>query len=925
MRNYLPFTAKGKRGLSRLRLNPKNQRAYFTLGVLGIASSLVFLVGHYASAYYQNGCTNDYGKVEYEWNDNGYHYQARSFRSGANNDPGLFFGALLSSETCTWNNVSYTQPDGTVTSNGGARLHGFVDTNDSFYKWGGQRAVEVRLGVPDQNTANNHGLFIDYTKAGAVSVAPYSRPPQYARDWRSPAAFTDDAGGAGIDSPRFGKTGIWCWRLGSDPQIVADGYGSIPCAPWTANNQLPWSQNAFGVYQVNPPYSYPIGSAQTKGAGFMFTQENCHLSDTVNLASDANSHRTIFPPGGLTGVDYTHDYDSMGGAKYPGSSAVACNNPANWVWYNQTAIGAGSVQPLMNNPGKKLNGNMASCTNNQSQANQCMDLTNFIGCAGNDCDHMNDAVDGFTLREYEQNSSSDNTQSKADFSNSETWLTFKYPIPAAVQVTKKPNGCFFAENTDIFRTATGGCTSGVPGFAITIDPRLANYNNGAFPILGKISSLTITDTLDSNHEVYMGTPSQACAQSPTTSPQVNGPPGGTITWTLDSTQIDRLNSNTTIQLCFLARTNTINGPGPVPFNNTVHTRGFANTGQLVITYNSTTGGRPLLQGDEVAINYIYSPEYPYLTTGAGDVHSGGDYPYFRVACKVSSTDNVRGQSGAAVSKGDYVVSAGGLVTNFPGGPLGILTANRYSGVCRPDLIADPGIGAVSYSSTKPTVTFNGNASDLSKDTNNIKNLDQWLTDPNTPDGILIHVTGNATITTSPLTLSNRVTLWADGNVTLAGNVFESTTTARPALQLASFGVIAGGNINIGQLVTQIQGFLYSQKQTTTCTDNNGTPYVDGAVGSPQHRDLLSNCQRTLFLYGLMSSQTFDFNRVGDRNIRGPVRTEAINIVPGALNQALDITNSQFYGLLFVAPPPVFDGVITSGSAATGINLEPPKY
>ncbi len=188
---------------------------------------------------------------------------------------------------------------------------------------------------------------------------------------------------------------------------------------------------------------------------------------------------------------------------------------------------------------------------------------------------------------------------------------------------------------------------------------------------------------------------------------------------------------------------------------------------------------------------VVAPRHPFLETGNSDVHAGtkwGD-----VACLSdpgTPTGSITGQVDAGSntgSKADYVVSAGGVITNFGSGgsPTGSgLTfgypstdSNYYGQVCRPDL-------AYRYR----------NAQTYGSSTINPGNI---------PSGIRRHV-GDVTLTAGTIGIGQQSTLVVEGNVEITGNIGFGDGYNSIG-DIPSFGLIATGTINIHHDVTNIYG------------------------------------------------------------------------------------------------------------------------
>jgi hypothetical protein len=282
--------------------------------------------------------------------------------------------------------------------------------------------------------------------------------------------------------------------------------------------------------------------------------------------------------------------------------------------------------------------------------------------------------------------------------------------------------------------------------------------------------------------------------------------------------------------------------------------------------------------NDFATVQILNPKQPFLTTTRGDVNAGGG---IGVNCGAPGPDFIRTTSG----KGDYLVSAGGTINGF--GSAGSAASNAltkasyFPRLCRPDLVAD----AVKYIATAPigsviTVPNNPLLVKAALEANNNK---------------LIHVVGDLD-NLPAVNINGRVTLYVEGRLRLAGNITKSNAPCLITC-LASFGVITTGDIDVNKNVTSMEGYYYSR---------NGAFHTCYPYGVTQ---LEANCRALLTINGLVSANRFFFNRVGGNGV-GPVNSETIN----------------YSGLLFVAPPPVFDGAFTSSTLGPQDQDElPPRY
>lgn len=859
MRNYLPFKRQSKSLRARvLRLiSGLNRRHYAVISfALVVAAGSVFLWAKLSKAY-QTPCTNTYGAeaagATTNWDSNGYHYIVRSFSTGSSTatDGGT---DLFSSQFC-----------------GGSSE--VVDMGLSGYQYLGQKPVEIRLGVPNQGGGNNQGLWDNPTSGLS---APNYRPPQYARNWASNAVSADDGGAAGIETSRFKVAGnnvthtIWCWGVGS-AQVTADGYQD--CDPFGPGNFF------------QDPSTFPPGSTSTNGAGYFLSQENCHLNDSLALGGKT------FP--GANGTDYAHDYDSLGNNPYPtGGSAVSCRDPNNWLWYRQTGQ-PNQKATLMDDAALQLNGSAASCATAPGATNQCMDLTNYIGCAtpSGNCNHSTDAINNFTLRQYNRNT-------VANLSGTRTLLTFKYPIAETVKVTKSPAPPprYFPAGSHL-------------QYTLKVDRTSRTSSTGL------IGDLTVTDTMGPNqaYSSDLGTCAAGTVIPPTSIV------GNKLTWTVSSTQIDAINrvGTNSFSICY-----TVTTPAVIASSPTTVTNGVTVSGH-------TTVGLDIPSDSANILNYLYTPQIPFLTTTGGDVHAGGiidpvgisdpsHYPgssSIYVSC--GGAINSHTITGQGSSLGDYVVSAGNI-TEF--GSNGShtdpsLQAAFYDNICRPpmdalariDLLAavrpegPPGPTAAWVPPTPAPLNANPITAtgDLTAVLNGIGS---------DRAGVIVYCKSGCVISGN-VHIHTRLTLIADSGLRVNSAVIVESAPDegqnQPASTLASFGVITttvgggAGNISFSSNTSRDDGYYWARGTIDTCTDNNGVAILSLSSS-------VNLCRTPLVVYGLLSANQFRFGRLPST---GTTASETIN----------------YQGALFVAPPPIFDSIFGVRASVSSQGEVPPRY
>ena len=530
-----------------------------------------------------------------------------------------------------------------------------------------------------------------------------------------------------------------------------------------------------------------------------------------------------------------------------GMGPYTCATPNIYDWYLKYA-----------NSGRHL---FVDGANNPSAS--ATDLTNFIGCVG----AMTGSSCSDRLNSFVFNSSVRQT-AKSNFA-AITVLTFRYPLTPTITITKGPVNKVYP---------AGGGLNGLIQYNISVA--------GSGPSTGKVHDLQVTDNFI--NPAYVNAPIVQKVQGAV----INSPTS--ITWTFTPTMLDQINAGITENLTLTVETDadaSIPGPpgnpSPYPVTNSVTATGHDISGHNLKFQNHSAGPLP-----ETATNFIAKSQFPYLTTSGGDVHAGGGILGVSVNC-ATAPGNIAGQvNGATGSKGSYVVSANGAINQF-GSESGTsstanlvgLQASSYTGVCRPDMDTL----AAKYRTAHGSSPYSLGALTAAAGAY--------------PNGKLLEAPPGTTISNpTPLTVNNQVTLWVHGDLYINIPVGQS-----PSLQilsnLGSFGLIVDGNIYIKNSVSLLSGYYFATGKIVTCASGAMAPgnvYTGVAV--------IGNCTTPLIVGGLMSANSFDFNRVAPLGTVGYPATESIN----------------YLGLLFIAPPPVFDGSFTT-AGATGQEEAPPLY
>lgn len=718
-----------------------------------------------------------------------------------------------------------------ATSGGTCSVSFHIDPAISEFQMNGTRPVDVRLGVPNMGANNNDGVWAPGQSVG--NGTPVDQPPQFDNNFHSWAGFADDAGMATI-AGSFANTSfqtLWCNKFvpGAINAGGAAGGGLLA-----------------GDASVGCPNDIVQFNGQN-GTGFMFTTDNCHFGDAAHGISNTDSN----------------GFGPLNCANYPGNTQNALNS---WYWGPLAAMSGAS--PVTGGP---------------VTPKDALSLRNHIGCnGGGPCDGRSLPIDGFNVHEYARNHTYTDTTNEAFAASAHTILTFAYPIPAKLAVNLTPANCYTLPGHLVANDSfTTGCAVDSKGsFLVSV----TKQNVGAWGVAGTLASGKVTVTLPpaaAGKVTYSGVNASCAAQNIDASQAANG----TLTWDFDASQLALLNLGGNLVLCFNVTTLSPQASSLVQYNPSATSSGtIESTGMAVVPDTSSNA------------EYITSPQFPYLTTTGGDVNAGGQASTTCTASPPATNPahSITGQSGAIPgSKGDYVVSAGGPISNFPSGtpnPLGLV---NYYGICRPDLV----VAAIKAYTTgsMPTTVFVADG--------------QLVTPGNSGELFYSPSAATVTIANAPLDVKGRVTLYAGGDVVIKNDITESPQPNQPLNSLASFGIVAAGNIYIDKNVHNIQAFLYSKQRIFTCT-NGAAPYdTDYFSAATLPGALLANCNQPLNLLGLMSANSFVFNRTGGAGAKGPVQTETFN----------------YTGLILLAPPPLFDAISSNGGNAQSIQILPPQY
>ena len=281
-----------------------------------------------------------------------------------------------------------------------------------------------------------------------------------------------------------------------------------------------------------------------------------------------------------------------------------------------------------------------------------------------------------------------------------------------------------------------------------------------------------------------------------------------------------------------------------------------------------------------------------LAVTGGDVQAGGNVG---ASCSVSgnNTNGVNfdgellGASGSATpgdqgSYAQYVASANSLISGITNGNgANNLTFGNSSGtlgsygvVCRPDMNK----AALEYSAAHGGTTLTPGTHDLGT------------------------LSSGLYVTTGPVTVygtvKNQITIFdpSHNGVTISGSI-QYDPTPQAVKALPSFAVITyGGNINVQQAATQIDGFYVAQANQSLAPgqDPGGIIYTCSDAHVFTHT---GDCPSTLSVLGSLIANRFVFGRTGATTGPGSLGT--------GVNGNIVTENIQQSALLYLDPPPAF--------------------
>lgn len=203
-------------------------------------------------------CTIEYGTTvaewdglgNDEWNNQGFHYQTKQFlvksRAPRQIFPNVAESPVNTLATSTLDGSEGCQNDFT----------GLVDTNVANYQWYGAKPSAARLGLPSK-ADNYDGKVSIETKRTRLSKD--LSPPVFGSSHSRAAAWVDDGAQAVLQSADRVRTQLlWC-----------QGYAQPLDATGSCND-------------LTDP---PEGQLFKRGAGYMFTSDNCPLSNCEGVDS----------------------------------------------------------------------------------------------------------------------------------------------------------------------------------------------------------------------------------------------------------------------------------------------------------------------------------------------------------------------------------------------------------------------------------------------------------------------------------------------------------------------------------------------------------------------------------------------------------------------------------------------------------------
>ena len=254
-------------------------------------------------------------------------------------------------------------------------------------------------------------------------------------------------------------------------------------------------------------------------------------------------------------------------------------------------------------------------------------------------------------------------------------------------------------------------------------------------------------------------------------------------------------------------------------------------GTVLCFSNSLTPTSPDTASGTVTLCYtVYIIHKPVVVGNGSDIHAGSG-----VCGLASNPGSVIGQGD---SKGEYVVSAQGGISNFGSNGTGTSSAASIASyqpvtLCRPNLV---NVATTFYSQHPTDVTLVA-PSGLPYSLDNLN-----LTDVAQGNKGVIYINGDVTI--SGGTVSRKLTIFSTGTITISGNIALANSTAARNMQ-PSLGLIATNGINITGAAKQVDAYMFSNGTINTCS--------------------AGPCNNTLGVRGFLMAKTLSLRRQGPPN------------------------------------------------------------
>jgi len=227
------------------------------------------------------------------------------------------------------------------------------------------------------------------------------------------------------------------------------------------------------------------------------------------------------------------------------------------------------------------------------------------------------------------------------------------------------------------------------------------------------------------------------------------------------------------------------------------------------------------------------PVYKPVVIGNGsDIHAGSG-----VCGLATNAGSVIGQGD---SKGEYVVTAQGGISNFGSNGTGTssdasIASYQPITLCRPDLVTVANTFITRYP-TEVIARTGGPFYTVTLDSLNAADL-------LTPKGV-IYVTGDVIISGGTGIVGRKLTIYATGTITINSSIRLVSGSVARADQ-PSLGLIAGGDIKIAGAATQVDAYMFSNGNINTC--------------------YTAPCDTTLNVRGFLMAKTLQLRRQGPPN------------------------------------------------------------